>query len=286
MNLALYGLRFSNTIRYLNNGAGNPQKRADNPSAAITDSYAYFTNDNNTIGYLTMTDNPATAGAVGFTRSSTGTPCNQGIGSGLFMNSLNATPCANNAVRDLCVYAGNDHGQAITLGNVLEMTIENFKGMSGFHAIGSFNIGANYNIHVKNCFLAGTDSAYYGLMQLISARDIYCYNSGRATVRLVGCNGCWHNVFISFPAPNAECFVKLHSYFYGGNHYLTNFVADFAGPDAFPGGDLLRSPQSDSGNLTGSQGHHPGNGRAERLTGDGQRHGGQRPQFQPMLALG
>ena len=66
-------------------------------------------------------------------------------------------------------------------------------------------------------------------MQLISARDVYCFYSGRATIRLVGCNGCWHNVFVAFAAPNAECYFKLSNYEYGGNHYITNLLADGEG---------------------------------------------------------
>ena len=145
------------------------------------------------------------------------------------MHAFNSGGLTYNAIRDLFVVAGWGHGQAVTLGNVLEMTVENVRAINGFHGVGSFSVGANYNIYVRNCYLQGSDAAYYGYMQLISGRDVYCLNSAKATFRLVGCNSAWRDVFVAFAAGNSECFFKFHSYESGGSHSVYNFQADFEG---------------------------------------------------------
>ena len=205
VDLAVYGLRLSNTIRYQNNGRGKPQQSVASATALITDHSSYFTNDAHTIAYLQMTDNPATAlRTVSVQHGSV--LAYGGVGSGLFMNTAASGGIIGNAVRDLCIQSSNGHGQAISIGSVLEMTVENVKATGGFHGIGAWNMFATYNIYVRNCDLHGYDSPYYGCLQLlIYGRDIYCLGSGRATIRLVGCGGNWANVFVASPAPNAEC---------------------------------------------------------------------------------
>ena len=71
IDLRLYGLRISNTLRYQNSTPGQPQTRLDSPGATINDAYAYFGNDSNTICFLAGTDNPTTSGAS--------SPCNMAV---------------------------------------------------------------------------------------------------------------------------------------------------------------------------------------------------------------
>ena len=228
IDLRLYGLRFSNNLRYQNNGVGNPQKRADSPSSAITDSYAYFGNDANTIGFLKLTDNPTNAGRVVSVQHGN-TLANGGVGSGIFLHAPNSGGIIGNAVRFLAIGAGNGHGQAISIGGVLEMEIENVKAVYGFQGIGSLNSYANYYVHLKDCWLSGYDSAYYGAYQLMTAQNIYCESSGRATVRFLGSSADWNGTLVAYPAGNAECIFKLHSADYGGNFNVANLTVDFEG---------------------------------------------------------
>ena len=115
LDLAVYGLRLSNTIRYQNNGAGKPQQRTDSPTAPITDLYAYFTDDANTIAYLKFNDNPATAQRTISVQHGS-VLAYSGVGSGLFMSTANSGGIMGNAIRNLCVTPSNGHGQAISLG--------------------------------------------------------------------------------------------------------------------------------------------------------------------------
>jgi hypothetical protein len=228
IDLSVYGLRFSNTIRYQNNGAGNPQHRVDSPLSAITDLYSYFTNDANTVAYLALTDNPATALRTVSVQHGQ-VLAYGGVGSGYFMSTAGSGGIMNNAIRNICVTSSNGHSQAISIGAVLEMQIENVRATGGFHAIGSWNMLANYFIHINNCHIQGYDSSYYGCMQLIDGHDICCLNSGKVSIRLYGCGGNWKNIFVVRPTLNAECTFKLHGYDYGGNHYIENVLVDFEG---------------------------------------------------------
>ena len=228
IDLRLYGLRFSKTIRYRNLGAGQPQTRADAPAAPINDLYAYFTKDGATIGYFALTDNPSTAGRVVSIQHGN-TASTGGVGSGLFLQHANGNNLVGNAIRNLSVVAGLGHGQAISIASVYELTLENVRAVNGFHGVGSFNTFTNYIIYINKCTLQGFDSAYYGALQTVHGSDIYCLQSGKATIRLLGSNGNWRNIFISYASPVAECFVKLHSSEAGGNHSFENLQADFEG---------------------------------------------------------
>ena len=207
IDLRVYGLRMSNTIRYQTNGPGTRQVRTDAPGTPVNDFWAYFGSDSNTICYLRGLDNPATAGRI--LSVSHGGATSGGYTTGLIQHSLGVqTFFANNAIRNIWVQGSGNHGQVISLGSLFEFTAENVKATGGFHGIGSFNIQSSYTIYLRNCVLDGTDAPYYGFMQLISARDIAFASSGRVTIRTVGCGDDWYNIFIAGVSPNVECFYK------------------------------------------------------------------------------
>lgn len=228
VDLRVYGLRLSNNIRYQNSGAGQPQIRIDSPTTPLNDAYAYFGQDANTICFLKETDNPATSGRV-VTVQHGPLATLDAITSGYFIHNVYPTPIIGNAIRDIQVVASNGFGQAISVSNALEFTVENVKAVGGYHGIGSIFSVANYNIYINNCWIQGYDAAYFGVQQIIKARDVYCGTSGRVTLRHVGCTAHWENVFVAFANPNAECIFKGHSWGYGGNIALTNLVVDFEG---------------------------------------------------------
>ncbi len=170
VDLSVYGLRLSNTLRYQNNGAGTKQTRADAPTTALTDSWAYFGNDAHTIAYLPGTDNPATAGRR--VTVAHGGAAGYGPSSGLFINAVAPTYSSGNTFRDLYIQCGTGYGAGILVGTVLELTIEDVKIASGYYGIGSFNSTVNYFVRMARCDLMGTDSAYYSAFQISWARDI------------------------------------------------------------------------------------------------------------------
>ena len=227
IDLRLYGLRISKTLRYQNNGAGQPQKRLDNPAATINDAYAYFGNDASTVCFLAGTDNPARLGRVVTVLH--GGASAAGPSSGVFMHTTSSGGIQGNAIRDIQVVSGTGYGAGIALGGVLEMTIHNVKAIGGFQAIGSFNMYAAYNIYVTHCWLEGFDSCYFGYCHLAVARDIYCGIAGKDTIRHAGGSGHWENVFVAFSSPVTECIFKAKAVEYGGNFAITNLNVDFEG---------------------------------------------------------
>jgi hypothetical protein len=230
VDLRVYGLRLSNTLRYQNNGPGQRQVRTDAPATAVNDAFAYFGSDANTICFLQGTDNPTTSGRVVSVQHGN-VAVYGGISSGLIIHTIGGPgTVSNNAIRDICVQGSHAHGQVITIGSVLEMTIENVKAFDGFHGIGSFIMGASYNIYLRNCWLAGADAGYFGAIQLMYAREIMFGGSGRVTMRHVGVGARWDSVFVSEYDPVCECIFKARSYPYGGNYSITNLLVDFEGP--------------------------------------------------------
>jgi hypothetical protein len=228
IDLRVYGLRLSNTIRYLNRGPSLPQQRADSPSTAINDAYAYFGQDANTICFLRGTDNPATAGRVVTAQHGFGAT-QGGVSQGVFFNNVYPSWVSENAIRNLFVSGWGGYGQAVCIGNVIEMTVENIRTANAFHGVGSFVVGTNYNVYLSNCSLQGTDAGYFGALQLLHARDVFFGTIGRVAMRHVGCNASWENVFVGSPSPVTEAAFKARGYPYGGNYSIEGMNVDFEG---------------------------------------------------------
>jgi hypothetical protein len=227
LDLRLYGLRLSNTLRYQNNGPGQPQKRTDSPTTPVNDAWAYFGNDANTVCYLPGTDNPATSGRVVSVQH--GNAVLPGTSSGIFLHSMSPHNISNNAIRDIKIWCSTGYGQAVSIGNIVEMTIEGVTVYGGFNGIGSFNMTANYFVHMSDCNLDAFDSPYYSYKQLVNARDITFNTSGRVAVRHLGSGACWENVMVARSSPVVECVFKARATDYGGNFILSNWNVDFEG---------------------------------------------------------
>lgn len=228
LDLRVYGLRMSNTTRYQANGPGTPQVRSDAPGTPVDDLWSYFGTDGHTICFMDVRDDPATSGRV--VSVFHGGAAAGGTTTGLIMHSLSSpVPTVNNAIKNIAVAGQSVHGQVICLGALYEFTAENVKTVGGSQGVGSFNIEASYNIHLRNCSLAGADAPYYGFMQIIYGRDILFTTSGRVTIRTLGCAEDWYNVFVSGVSANVECFYKARGYGYGGQKSITNMNVDFEG---------------------------------------------------------
>ena len=232
VDLRVYGLRLSNTIRYQNNGAGQKQVRTDSPASPINDAYAYFGIDANTICFLKGQDNPATSGRVVSVQHGN-VAVTDGISVGLILHTLeNPINYDANAIRNIQLEGASGYGQVISIGAVYSMTIENVRAVNGFHGIGSFIIAASYYIYLRSCWLSGYDAGYFGAMQLLDAREVYFATSGRVTMRHLGCNARWDDgVWSPGWSPTSECIFKARSFPYGGSFRITNLMVDFLRAD-------------------------------------------------------
>jgi hypothetical protein len=228
IDLALYGLRLSKTARYKNLGVGQPQTRADNDSTTISDTYAYFTNDAHTIGFLPLTDAPAAnartvtvrAGQAGWDTTT----------SGVWMTCANAGGIYGNAVRNISLSCANGYGRAIELGSVLNFTVQNVRAAYGYNAIGSLNSLASYTTHlIGSNELHGYDAPIALHMHLASQSGFLdLRNTGRVALRLTGCSGSWDNIFVAESTPVTECFAKmLGASSYGGEHVIRHVRCNF-----------------------------------------------------------
>ena len=101
LDVSVYGLRLSNTIRYQNRGTGLAQTRVDSPGSLINDAYAYFGQDANTICFLAMSDHVGRTITV--MHGTTVVP--SGYTNGLFLNSApaGANWVNHNGIHDIVI---------------------------------------------------------------------------------------------------------------------------------------------------------------------------------------
>jgi hypothetical protein len=226
----LYGLLFSRSLRYIDDGPGNVQKRVD--GRAINDLFRYFTppaDDPHQIGHFPFTDNPKTSGRSLLIQGGPAAENHQAWAIIHHSLAVNEGGVLNNAIRDIYLVGGHAYGQNICIGQVLEFNIKGVKSMSAYHAIGSLNHSANYVIRLEDSHLSGTDSGYHGFNQLVWARNLTFENAGRATMRFAGCNARVENAMVSFFAAGNQSTIKIHSGDYGGNYTFENLTVDYEG---------------------------------------------------------
>jgi hypothetical protein len=228
----LYGFLFSRTARYLDDGPGRPQRRADKPDKPIDDQYRYFTppaDDPGHIAHLAFTDDPA-----GSPRALTiqGGPAVKNLKAVAFIHNAlggNQGGILNNSIRDLQLVGGNLFGQNIAIAQILDMRISGVRSIHAYHAIGSLSHGANYVVKLEDCVLQGYDSGYFGLDQVLWARNVEFVTAGRATMRFVGSIVRMQNAMVFFHSTGNQSTIKLHAGDYGGNYSFENVCVDYEG---------------------------------------------------------
>jgi hypothetical protein len=223
IDLALYGLRLSRTARYRVGQPGEPQERLD--GRPLNDVEAYFGNDAHTVGFLPLTERPGTDRTVSVRAGRAGFDC---LASGLFLSCATAGGLYGSAIRDVAIDAGNGYGQAVSVGSVLNATIERVRAQYGFHGVGSLNWMASYMLDVRDCTLHGYDSPIYTFMALARGDRLDFRSNGRAAIRSVGSSGRWRDIFIAHATPVAQSFFRGHNgASYGGEHRFEDVRINF-----------------------------------------------------------
>jgi hypothetical protein len=234
-DFGLYGLCLSRSIRYANNGVGQPQVRAD--GGQISDGYRFYSPsvnyppsqyDANAIGHLQFTENPATAPrhlTIAGGPAAGGRAC-----SALLLNGNSfGIPVVENRFTDLQINAEQCYGMAVCLGNVLSQYFSGVNAFGGLYGIGNLVTGANYVIRLSNCYLAGNDSGYFGYASLIEMDTITFANNGRVAMRLAGCNLNARNIFVTAAGAPQYALAMFTSMDYGGGYSITNVICDNEG---------------------------------------------------------
>ena len=228
----LYGLLFTKTLRYREDGAGRPQRRVDKPDARLDDRYRYFTlpgDDPGQIGHFSFTDDPAIDGRLLTIQG--GPAANQCRSVAFLQHSMsnNQGGIHENAIRDVHLVGGHLYGQNIAVAQVLDLKISGVRSTDAYHAIGSFSHGANYTIKLEDCTLQGNDSGYFGLDQMVWGRNVTFAGAGRVTMRFVGCVVKMQNTMVLFASTDNQSTVKMHAGDYGGNYTFDFLVVDYEG---------------------------------------------------------
>lgn len=230
MDLRLYGLAFSRSLRYEDRGPGTRQTRVD--GKPIDDRYRYqeSPDDPNLISALALTDHPDDPTTGRFVTSvSRLVPPYRHVG--YFLQSAMFTELGgilNNTLSDLHL-VGMPGGPTVHIGGILNLKIERCRIEGGTQAIGTLNLMANYTTDISDCDLSGTDCGVYGAWSIINGRNIRFLNAGRAPIRTWASNATFDGVMIGFANPQSESLIKVHGGLYGGMHSYRNIVSDFEG---------------------------------------------------------
>lgn len=245
-NIKVYGLRLSSTLRYQDIGANAPQTRVDEPGVVVNDAYSYLSVDSESIGSLNVRVAPDPKRPY-FVAMGGDLP-----GTGYWIPADSLTwQISNNKIENLYIAHPNVFGSCVVICNVNELDIDRCKLMGGARGVSNLNVIANYNVYLRRCHISGYDTAYYGFSQILHATDTYIQNSGRHTVRMVGCNSNWRNTMIAFPnPPTTRSFFRFVSYMYGGMHSIVNTTIDNESGEVHPEGAVIDADAHPYGSTT------------------------------------
>lgn len=196
------GLKISSGPIYSNFGPGVPQTRAD--GQAITDFRRYFQFvSGQTIAYLPLNESPALVTADRVV-TAIGNSAYGVTGTTLhFLDNVNHASTfsgVNQTVfRDLTLLCATFvWGQAISVGFATLVTVEDCNLQGGAHGLGCLPLGANYQISIENCTLAGNDACLYlNFSSSVRCRNIYLDRVYRAGIRLIESGVVGDGVFTS-----------------------------------------------------------------------------------------
>ena len=229
----IYGLLLATHARYRDDGPGRPQLRRD--GGPIDDTYRYFGKghdgapDKGVAGYLEMVESPGSRDRL----VRVGQP---GLATavGYVMQAKLETNRVGNALiggegTDACaeISGANGFSQNVAVGGVWRMAVAGINSFGGWHGIGSINRGATYHYSVDNCELSGRDAGFYGYFVGMAARNVRFPETGRVTIRVVGSNTAWNNVFVQ--GSDCEAVFRLHRGGYGSINTFEGLTLDFEG---------------------------------------------------------
>ena len=260
-DIALYGLCMSRSIRYTTPGVGATAARAD--GGTIGDRYRYFptnADDPQFLGYLQLTENPATAPRM-LTVVGGPAACGNSNTAAFLVNntSLNGGATAQVWIKDLRINGDYAYGSGIAMYAVLEVHFEDLQVYGGMYGIMNIPSGANYRIYLKNLALRGEEGGYFGYLSTILADNIILPSNGKACFRLLACDLDLDRMQVAGAGNPQYALIMSHQGQYGGFLRVRNVVADNEG-DIFTlcgiyaeregaGGTLLRAETINAGSM-------------------------------------
>ena len=227
-DFTLAGLCVSRTARYRDRGPGTRQARAD--GRAIADRYRYFPS---------FEDDPACIAHLGLAERDPTTRHMVAVGGGQAVGSpamsafvLAPGPDSNSAfarVTELAVQGNTGYGYGVMMGNNLETHFDGVIAYGGLYGVGNMPFGANYQVYVRDCTLAGSDCGYFGYTSLIDMERVTFPFNGRTALRLVGCNIAARGLFVTRASTPQYAFAMMHWGEYGGLYSFRDVTADNEG---------------------------------------------------------
>ncbi len=215
-NVELYGLRISRGLVYEMDG---PTEKLMAMRWPIDDAHRYFefiANDRvQTIALLPLNEPAGTvvkAVSLGYD------------GCGYWIPSKRVRTSANLALRDLQVWSGLQ--QAIAVGEIFGLKIENVHAGHGLQGIGSVSLGITYPVTLRGCSLYGHDAAYFGYQQILYASENVLGLTGRQGIRICGGTTSWDRTMATFMSGHTESFMHFVVAEAGQIHRVTDMLVD------------------------------------------------------------
>jgi hypothetical protein len=174
-----------------------------------------FTNNDNTIAYLTMDRDPALAAP----ERSTDVMCGPfagfvNRGSVLAISSEHSAPNAafgGHVLADFAVSAQPGvlpYGSAIALGYATYVSMRGVNFAGGSFGVGDQNFGANYTIDINDSWLYGGDAAIWGHTMIVRGNRLQHFAIGRTLYRFLGSAATLRDVFVA-PTGAPEYIARL-----------------------------------------------------------------------------
>jgi hypothetical protein len=233
MDWTLWGLAFSTSLRYANNGTGQAQTRVI--AGTINDNYRYGLSDStdtNIVAMLYPLDDPsdpntgrqvsAFSRVVGFNRF-------EGyFTTGAMYNST--PPSGGGAFSNLILTGNGNRSPVISLGAFIDLDIVNCRISNGLVGIAMLRLIAAYTLRVRDCRISGcTEASVYGTWGVLQLDNIYIENVGRTPIQSYASNLTANRLFFAHMSLNTDAIVKIYGGTYGGIHAYSDLLIDAEG---------------------------------------------------------
>jgi hypothetical protein len=237
-DLALAGLYIGTAADYISNRAGH-QVRAD--GGPLNDAYRYLGTGRSRahlMARLSLDDPPKDdyPGRLVWMRSGEKTADTNCAGLFLYRTDEEQHGVVSYlTLRGLQIQAGQGVGQCVSIGQCIDVTIDDVIAREGWQGVGSMNYGAVYDIHIRNgCEFSGADCGYYGFNQIIRCDGLKRVNVNNALVRLVGCDARFGPLLTGGYTHHPSCMVEILDSGYASIYEFTSLISDQEGGHTEP----------------------------------------------------
>jgi hypothetical protein len=236
LDITVCGLHTSAGLRYADS---DQFVRRDGGPA--DDACRYFANDEGTMAFLPLEDDPAVEGAhtaamLVTVQHGTAAGDAKQKGYGYFKSPASIHGVGAARVSDMTIRPGPTWGVGIVNWNTLCATYRNLDLRGGYWAVGDLYGGAQYVFDVRNCTFSGSDAAWCGMSNILYFKDVRVRPVGRCGLLLSGCNCMLDRMTFADPQTfHSEYYYRhLGTVQYGGMNFLLDITAETPAECRYP----------------------------------------------------